>query len=294
MQKQNKALQISNIILGILSIAVFIYDGFLFASVRPKMESWTALTPREGQLLLLMGFGMIVILLFFALSVLQVLRTIRFSEKFPIGLVFLFVIGVVAALFVLSDVVLLMDISKQYDAGFLQPEWNLVYPIMIGQMGVALLFLVLHIAGAFTRRGQREIVQDSNIFLIVQVVGLICGGMGFAVSLLGFFFREGWNPLIHTIIGSAVLLSPYLLVIGYWLVVKLTERSRKFYDEKQTQDVGRSAFLTLLVSAVLMVVLFISQYNNLGGVIRYLWLPLYLFGVIFLFSTCNLYFSSKL
>ncbi len=293
MQKQNKALRISNIILGILSIAVFIYDGFLFASVRPKMESWTTLTPREGQLLLLMGFGMIVILLFFALSVLQVLRTIRFSEKFPIGLVFLFVIGVVAALFVLSDVVLLMDISKQYDAGFLQPEWNLVYPIMIGQMGVALLFLVLHIAGAFTRRGQREIVQDSNIFLIVQVVGLICGGMGFAVSLLGFFFREGWNPLIHTIIGSAVLLSPYLLVIGYWLVVKLTERSRKFYDEKQTQDVGRSAFLTLLVSAVLMVVLFISQYNDLGGVIRYLWLPLYLFGVIFLFSACNLYFSSK-
>lgn len=291
--KQNKVLRIANIVLGILSIAIFIYDGFLFANVRPKMESWTLLTQREEQLLLLMGFGMIVILLYFALSVLQVLRTIRFSEKFPVGLVLLFMIGVVAGLFIIADVVLLMDISKQYDAGFLQPEWNLVYPIMIVQLGVTLLFLILHLTGHFNRLHQREIVQDSNIFLIVQVVGLICGGMGLVMSLLGFFFSKGWNPLVHTVMGSAVVVSPYLLLIAYWVLLKLKAPNRQFYDEKQTLDVGRSAFLTLIVSAVLMVMLFVSQYNHLDGVIRYLWMPLYLFGVIFLFSASNLYFSSK-
>ncbi len=291
--KQNKALRISNILLGVLSIAFFIYDGVLFASVRPKMESWMTLTSSERQLLLLMGIGLIVILLFFLASVYQVIRTIRYSEKLPVGLVLLFVIGVVAALFVFSDVALLMDISKQYDAGFLQPEWKLVYPIMIGQMVVASLFLVLHIGGYFSKQNQREIVQDSNVFLVVQVVGLICGGMGLLLSFLGFFFSEGWDPLTHSVMASAVVISPYILVIAYWVVLKIKESSHQLYDEKQLLDVGRSAFLTLSVSAVLMVILFASQFNNLGGVIRYLWLPLYLFGVVFLFSAGNLYFSSR-
>ena len=291
--KQNKALRISNILLGVLSIAFFIYDGVLFASVRPKMESWMTLTSSERQLLLLMGIGLIVILLFFLASVYQVIRTIRYSEKLPVGLVLLFVIGVVAALFVFSDVALLMDISKQYDAGFLQPEWKLVYPIMIGQMVVASLFLVLHIGGYFSKQNQREIVQDSNVFLVVQVVGLICGGMGLLLSFLGFFFSEGWDPLTHSVMASAVIISPYILVIAYWVVLKIKESSHQLYDEKQLLDVGRSAFLTLAVSAVLMVILFASQFNNLGGVIRYLWLPLYLFGVVFLFSAGNLYFSNR-
>jgi hypothetical protein len=291
--KQNKALRIANIFLGILSVAFFVYDGILFSSVRPKMENWVPLTSGEEQLLLLMGVGLMVILLFFTLTIYQVIRTIRFSERLPVGLVLLFVIGVVAALFIFSDVALLMDISKQYDAGFLQPEWNLVYPIMIGQLAVALLFLILHISGYFSKQNLREIVQDSNIFLVVQVVGLVCGGMGLVMSMLGFFFPKGWNPLIHTVMGSAVVISPYLLVIAYWIILKLKEPSHQLYDEKQILDVGRSAFLTLIISVVLMVFLFASQYNDLGGVVRYLWMPLYLFGVVFLFSIGNLYFSSR-
>ena len=291
--KQNKALRIANIVLGILSIAFFVFDGVLFSNVRPKMENWAALTSGETQLLLLMGNGLIVILFFFILSIYQVIRTLRYSEKFSVGLVLLFVAGVVAALFVFSDVALLMDISKQYDAGLTQPEWDLVYPIMIGQLLIALVFLILHAAGYFTKQVQREIVQDSNVFLIAQVVGLVCGGMGLVMSFLGFFFPTGWNPLVHTVMGSAVVISPYLLVIAYWIFLKLNGKSPRFYDEKQLLDVGRSAFMTLIVFAVLMVILFISQFNDLDGVIRYLWLPLYLFGVVFLFSMGNLYFSSR-
>lgn len=291
--KQNKVLRIANIFFGILSIAFLIFDGVLFSNIRPKMESWKALTSGEGQLLMLMGIGMIVMLLFFVLSVYQVIRTIRYSERFSIGLVLLFVIGVVAALSVISDVVLLMDISKQYAVGLLQPEWGLVYPIMIGQLIVALLFLILHIAGYFAKQSQREIVQDSNITLIVQVVGLVCGAMGLVMSFLGFFFPSGWNPFVHSVLGSAVVISPYLLVIVYWFILKLKEPSHRLYDEKQVLDVGRAAFLTLIISSVLMVALFIIQFNDLSGVIRFLWMPLYMFGIIFLFSAGNLYFSCR-
>lgn len=46
-------------------------------------------------------------------------------------------------------------------------------------------------------------------------------------------------------------------------------------------------------SALFMILLFIINYNNLLGVISILWLPLYLFSVLFLFSLTNLYFSGR-
>jgi len=89
------------------------------------------------------------------------------------------------------------------------------------------------------------------------------------------------------------LLSPYVLIVIYWLITKIQEEHRQWYDEKQLQDVGKSAFLTLVISIVCMIGLFAVNYNNLGGVVRMLWLPLYLFLVLFLFSAGNLYFGGK-
>jgi hypothetical protein len=208
-------------------------------------------------------------------------------------MVVVFVLVVIAALFVVSVVVLMNDISNQYETGWLQPEWELVYPILVAQLAVTLLLLILHAAGVFTRQKPEQVVQDVNIFLIVQVVGVICGGGGLAMSLLAFLYPKSWSPLVHTVMGSVVVLIPYLLMVGYWLLMKLGERSKAFYDEKQSRDVGRSAFFTLIAASVLMVVLFITQFNALDGVLSAVWLPLYLFGVIFLFSASNLYFSKR-
>jgi hypothetical protein len=221
------------------------------------------------------------------------MRSLRKSQKLPVALVAVFVLVVIAALFVVSVVVLMNDISNQYETGWLQPEWDLVYPILVAQLVVTLFLLILHAAGVFTRQKPEEVAQDVNIFLIVQVVGVICGGGGLAMSLLAFLYPESWSPLVHTVMGSVVLLIPYLLMVGYWLVMKLGERSKAFYDEKQSRDVGRSAFFTLIATSVLMVVLFITQFNALDGVLSAVWLPLFLFGEIFLFSASNLYFSKR-
>lgn len=291
--KTNRALRITNIFLGLISVGFFIYDGVLLKRIRPLMETWGTLTERDNDLLLLFGIGLLVLVIYYGLSLIQIMRVMRHSEKLPVGMVLIFVLVAVAALFVVSVVVLMMDINNQYEAGFAQPEWNLVYPILAAQMGVALLLLILHAAGTFTRIKQKAIVQDMNIFMIVQVVGVVCGGMGFVMNLLGFLYPKSWNTLIHTVMGSVVMLIPYLLMVGYWLVMKIGEKSKNLYDEKQTLDIGRSAILTLITATVLMVVLFITQFNALDGVVRYLWLPLYLFGVIFLFSASNLIFSRK-
>ena len=100
-----------------------------------------------------MGIGLIIILLFFVFSIFQVIRVIRYSEKLKVSLALFFILGVVAALFVISAVALLMDISKQYDAGLTQPEWNLVYPIMIGQLPLQVELVNLQPSGVRSEGG---------------------------------------------------------------------------------------------------------------------------------------------
>jgi hypothetical protein len=200
---------------------------------------------------------------------------------------------VLALLFVFSDVALLGDIAKQYRHGLYQPEWMLVYPIMGFQLFVALVFTYFHVAGFSKDQHQEFVARDSNIFLVVQFVGVVCGLMGLVLASLGFVFASAWSLTVHTTITSFILLFPYGLAVLYWLITKLREEKRQWYDEKQLLDVGKSAFLTLVVSVVFMTALFIANYGNLSGVIRIIWLPLYLFFVLLLFSASNLFFAGR-
>jgi len=292
--KTNKTLRVVNILLGLVSVGFFIYDWVLLRRIRPLMESWGDLTARDNNLLLLFGIGLLFLVVYYGMTLVQIMRGLRHSEKLPVGMVLVFILTAIAALFVVSVVVLMMDINHQFEAGLAQPEWNLVYPIMSAQLAVTLLLLIFHAAGAFTRATPDAITQDVNIFLIVQVVGVVCGLIGLTESVLGFFYPKSWDPLVHTVMGSIVALVPYLLMVGYWLVMKIGEKAHDFFDEKQTRDVGRSAFLTLVLMTMGMIVLFITQFNALDGVVKYLWFSIYLFGVIFLFSAGNLYFSKRI
>ena len=291
--KANKSLRIVNILLGLASVGFFIYDWILMSRIRPLMESWGTLTERDTNLLLLFGIGLLVLVIYYGMTLIQVMQSLRHSEKLPVGMVLVFVLAAIAAVFVVSVVVLMMDINNQFEMGLSQPEWTLVYPIMAAQLTVTLLLLVLHAAGVFTRAKPDAIAQDINIFLIVQVVGVVSGGIGLTGTLLGFFYPKSWDPLVHTVMGSIIALIPYLLMVGYWVVMKIGEKGEGFFDEKQTRDVGRSSFLTLIIATLGMLALFITQFNALDGVVKYLWLPLYLFGVILVFSASNLFFSKQ-
>ena len=90
---------------------------------------------------------------------------------------------------------------------------------------------------------------------------------------------------------SIFSLVPYVLIRSYWVFVKFKEKSIQVYDEKQIQDIGIASFLTLILSLVVMSVLFFANFNVLTGILSVIWLPLYVFLVLFLFSAINLYRS---
>lgn len=282
-----------NQIFGFLTVATFIYIFIVLIRLQPKMVAFEPQSPLESALLTGVGFGLLIILAFFLLSLLQDVRFIRHSEGLKFFPVVLLIGGILSMLFVFSDVALLSDIAKQFNVGASQPEWVMVFPMLVFQFVIALLYLYCHFSGYFSRLEVDSVVRDVNIFLIVQYVGLISGGMGLAMSSLGFFFTSGWSLPIHTVLSSLTIIFPYALAVLYWGITKLHEKDGVWWDEKQSQDIGRSALLTLLLNSIMMLVLFIFNIQDLDGVVRMLWLPFYLFFTMFMFSLGNLYFSSR-
>jgi hypothetical protein len=122
---------------------------------------------------------------------------------------------------------------------------------------------------------------------------MISGLMGLGLTSLGFVYSSGWNPTTHSLLGGISILSPYGLALFYWLIIKFQEKDRQWFDEKQSQDIGKSALMTLGMNTVLLIVLFAFNIQYLNGIISMLWMPIYLFSTLFLFSLGNIYFSKK-
>lgn len=293
MKEHNDKLKILSILFGIFSVALFVFNFFVLLRLKPKMVSFESITGFEEVLLTIVGFGLVLILAFFLLSLWQFARYLRSSEQIKPLALFLIISGVLSLLFIFSDIALLSDIHKQYRNELSQPEWSLVLPIMIVQFIIAIIFLYIHTTNRLPANREDHAERDINIFLIVQYVGVISGVMGLALASLGFLYSSGWNTTTHGILGGIVLLFPYALVIFYWLITKFQEKDREWLDEKQSIDIGKSALTTLLINTVLMLILYIINLNNLAGIIHRLWMPIYLFTTILIFSIGNLYFSSK-
>ena len=291
MKRNQPFLRTLVIILGFLAIGAFVYMFFVLIKLQSKMVAFTTLSTTESAILTGVGFALLIVFAFYLLSLWLVARFVKHAEKLTPFSQLLIIGGVLSLLFIFSDVALLNDIHKQYQHGLSQPEWSMVFPIMIGQFLLTLVFVFLHVSGFFTRKQVDQIFVDINIFLVVQYVGLVCGALGLVMSLLGLFLSRGWSLYVHTILASLTLLFPYGLAALYWLITKIKEGHQEWWDEKQNRDLGRAALLTLVVNTIMMVVVFIININSLDGVIRMQWLPIYLFTTVFTFSLGNLYFN---
>jgi len=293
MKKIFQSLKTINLALGFLSILLFLFDAFVFFRLQPKMESFEQLTRFEQPLFTIVGFGLLILLVFYLLSCLQLIRFIKQMETIKPAHVILIVASVIALLIVFADVALLSDIHKQFRHGLNQPEWLLVYPLMAYQFLVAIILLFFNFSGKWHTSSTETIARDINVFLIVQYVGAIFSLMGLTLMSLGFFFSKSWNFSIHTLISGVIFLLPYGLALTYWVITKIREKDRQWFDEKQQHDLGKSALLTLIGVTFLMIILFLFNLKNLTGVISLNWFPFYLFGVLFVFSCGNLFYSSR-
>lgn len=279
--------------IGVAAGAALLIAYALLEMLRPKMIAFEPLTSSEEGLVNYVGVGLLLALLF---CVLAVYRIIRFSVRAQrLSLFHLLVIagGVLTPLFIFGDIALLGDIGNQYEDRLAQPEWSVLYIVMAFQL-LAIAGLVYAVLFTLHNANQaRPVARDSSVYLLAQFVGFLCGIVGLAFTVLNFFFpRPLWMVQAQIIPTLAVMLAPYALMVGFWLIVKLREGG-EWFDEKQRQDVGASAFATLVIVTGGTALLYLLSLGNLQGMVSALWFPFYAFLSLLIFSAANLYRSRE-
>jgi hypothetical protein len=290
MKKQNKLMSYMMTALGTISLLWFVGNYFIFELLRAKMIQFQPVSPFEEGLIDYVGVGWLIMTVFLVFSFFRIVIYLR--KKATISKYYLMLLTgtALSIFFIFADLALISDIGKQYKHGLSQPEWSILYIITMFQFFTGLILTFTH-AFLFRKKGEEEfIAKDSTVFVLAQYIGAVTGLLGLFFTLVNFLFpRPLWMIKYHAAATAFSLLVPYALITSYWMLVKIKEKTKDFYDEKQIQDMGISALTTLVSSTVIMGLLFFIKFDEISGILSVLWLPLYAFLALFLFSSINLY-----
>ena len=288
MQRSKDMATVTVAAIGVAAGVALVIAYGLLETLRPKMVAFEPLTAGEEALVNYVGIGLMLALVFCTLAVARIIGFSRRTQRILPFHILVIAAGVLALLFIFSDIALLGDIGKQYELGLSQPEWTILYGVMAFQVlaVVGLLYATTFTLG--TGNAGMQVSRDSTIFLLAQVVGVLCGGVGLALTVMNFRFpRPLWMVQAQMVPIMVVILAPYALMAALWMLVKLREGG-EWFDEKQRQDVGASAFLTMVIGMVGMAILYFLNQDDLQGMVSVLWFSFYAFLILLSFSSVNL------
>ena len=129
---------------------------------------------------------------------------------------------------------------------------------------------------------------DETIFTIAQFMGIFAGLMGilFTLHMLLFIRKDILSEKFWVLIPFYIMfLIPYALAGLYWLSLKLRQRIKDWYDEKQLQDMLKSSFVTLLLSVPGLALMLMFPIPH-----SIFWIFYYISMIMLLFSGSTLYY----
>lgn len=282
------------LLMGVISLLWLVYDYFLYKQLKPVMLSFDELGRLEqlAEFVWLSYLFMFMVHIFAGITFLLHLRYFRVIRLINIIIV---ILGITSFLGVFSDWVILGDISKEYEVGWdTSGEWPILY-ILLGIHAVFLLLLTGTFAVVLRRLKKKDgeemaMQKDEMVFTAAQYVGLICGSIGLVWTVFSLLVSQRLHvSYYHMLATSIMILLPYGLVVLYWFIVKCREKIGDWYDEKQSRDVYRAGFITLVVTIPVMLALYLVIHNDalfIRG--EYFWFPFLIFTSLTLFSALTL------
>lgn len=233
--------------------------------------------------------------LFFSHLVISITVILELKKSYTLfisGIVVL-VLGTVSFIALFFHWGILTDILKEYPAGYeIQNELIAVWILQLLHFSF-LIYSLIYFLNAVKSPEQREITPGlfgEQLFLALNIIGIVCGIIGLFIVVIDFIFRVNPDQYKWAIIPySMFVLLPYILMLAGWFFHTFTHKISGWYDEKQKSDIFKSGMMTLLISVPVMCILFLLNYHNITGMISILWLPLYLFATLFIFSVSAFY-----
>ena len=299
-----RLLKISNnttLVLCSISIAGLVFTNTFFLMLRDKIINIGDVESFMGKFSIPVAVVYFIFIFFHLSAMLTLILQLNFFKRDNLLRAFLFFIGITSLMMLFGDFALSSDISKEYVFG-LPGEFNILF---FSQSLHFIFYILMIVLLASTRKsvvkgGEEIVLKDDSIFINAQYIGILSGVSGlvlvsiFSLMYLTVYPLPLWAAKAGIIITSLIAIIPYILIVFYWLIIKLKERIIEWYDEKQYQDITKASLVTLIASIIIMTVIFIIQYFvSAFDFINITWFPFYIFLVLLLFSSSTLYFSKK-
>lgn len=284
--------------LGGISIMWFVGNLIAYEYFRPRTVHFQELGPHADKISAFIILGLFMAIIFHLFSLLTVVYQIKVLRSDDTLRKATLIFGVISFMAVFGDIGLLSDIGKESAHGWdVSGEWLVLYLSLIPQIlfyvlmfrSVMITLKTMQISGVSV-----ETVRDENVFYAVHYTGLLCGSIGLILTTLKFtIFTTLQNLRFLVAFYNMFILTPYCLIIFFWLFMKRHEHLSNWYDEKQFQDISRAGFFTLLLSFPAMAILYIFNYSTPGGTATILWFPFYIHIVLVFFSGTTLYYRES-
>lgn len=284
--------------LALISLGGLAYNIIFYETLRPKVLRFEDISNSLSKMEIFFGVSFIMIFFFHILAILTIAFQLKFFRKENLLRAFIFFMAVISFLLVFGDFALLGDIGKEHALGLdTRGEW----PVLYFSQAFHIIFIVfLLVLLFFTRKSfldkyrEDKVLKDEAIFINAQYIGILCGVFGIGVFSWMSASMPLWALKKGIFIISLIIILPYLLIVIYWLIMKIREKTWQWYDEKQFQDISRASLMTMAFSLIIMLVIFLIQYfNNSFNFVAITWFPFYVFLVLLLFSSGTLYFNKK-
>ena len=285
--KQNTETQIISLITLILLLISFLwlfYKIYAYREISENISSFDSIYTGIA----IGNFLKFILLIFFGILLYRALKN---NMKINALAYFIFISGFFTILCMFSDWAALHDIFQgEPDTS---NEWSFL------RMGLIINF-IFYIIGFITiikiRREvrtsvtKRKSVIDETIFEVIQYIGIVCSSIGLGFILFVCLVLSHNHHVISrsdiVIMNSfcLVIFLPYISTILYWIIKLIREENPEPYDEKQKHDLAMAGLITWLLSIPIVMIYFMIDNGRVGEISKMVYLPLYLFATLLIFS----------
>ena len=276
---------------GILSLIWLLVNEVFLLDIYWDMVFWQKPDP-ETAIEVSIVFGMIFSGLFHVIALIALLQYTRLIKSMRKIVWIIMGIGIISLILLIGSLGLMHDIGNEYEVFDGVPsEWDMLFFIHI--IHAIFYILVLGFFGStipkFSIIGENGFVWDDRVFILAHYVGLLTSLMGVGLTILNMALKIDPELIRQGLpIMTIVILLPYTLMVTYWVIINRKKRIENWYDEKQWQDLGKSALITgVSIFPIGLAFYFLTFWSKqaLAGIT---WFPLMLFLCLMIFSMTNL------
>jgi len=299
-----KILKISNIVtlaLCFVSIIGFVYVNIFFVRLRATIIGMGDVEGLMSNYSIPVAVWYMIFVFSGLLAMITLILQLNFFKRDNFLRSFLFFTGIISFLMLFGDWALTSDISKEYVFG-LPDEFIILFISQALHFIFYILMVILIISGWRSAYGEggEKVLRDDSIFINAQYIGVLSGFSGLALIIIFSILYSSVYPIPSWAVDAGIIavsliaVIPYALIVLYWLIVKIRERTEEWYDEKQYQDISRASLITLISSVIITAGIFFTQlFIDTFDFFNEIWFPFYVFLVLMLFSSCILCFNKR-